>query len=318
MKGFTQMANIVFKLSDKDITTLMSRITFDTENLPQGMKARAKYQNTTVNIYQSGKVMFQGNHAEAVSKELLPQHSQLNTNKTKKKNMSNSSLEQTLMYDQFNCIGSDEAGSGDYFGPLTVCAAFVTKEHVPILKTLGVDDSKKLTDTKIVELAEQLVAFIPHSLLTLHNDKYNIQQAKGWTQVKMKAVLHNEAIKNVLEKIDSSQLDYIVIDQFAKREVYSHYALSDIPLPKKTKFETKGESKSLAIAVASIISRYAFITYMDQISKYINMTIPKGAGAKVDVIAAKIIKKYGLSRLDTISKKHFKNREKAQKILKPL
>ncbi|HCW7336966.1 TPA: ribonuclease HIII [Staphylococcus aureus] len=312
------MANIVFKLSDKDITTLMSRITFDTENLPQGMKARAKYQNTTVNIYQSGKVMFQGNHAEAVSKELLPQHSQLNTNKTKKKNMANSFLEQTLMYDQFNCIGSDEAGSGDYFGPLTVCAAFVTKEHVPILKTLGVDDSKKLTDTKIVELAEQLVTFIPHSLLTLHNEKYNIQQAKGWTQVKMKAVLHNEAIKNVLEKIDSSQLDYIVIDQFAKREVYNHYALSDIPLPKKTKFETKGESKSLAIAVASIISRYAFVTYMDQISKIINMTIPKGAGAKVDVIAAKIIKKYGLSHLDTISKKHFKNREKAQKILKPL
>ncbi|HBG3175678.1 TPA: ribonuclease HIII [Staphylococcus aureus] len=312
------MANIVFKLSDKDITTLMSRISFDTENLPQGMKARAKYQNTTVNIYQSGKVMFQGNHAEAVSEELLPQHSQLNTNKTKKKNMANSFLEQTLMYDQFNCIGSDEAGSGDYFGPLTVCAAFVTKEHVPILKTLGVDDSKKLTDTKIVELAEQLVTFIPHSLLTLHNEKYNIQQAKGWTQVKMKAALHNEAIKNVLKKIDSSQLDYIVIDQFAKREVYSHYALSDIPLPKKTKFETKGESKSLAIAVASIISRYAFVTYMDQISKNINMTIPKGVGAKVDVIAAKIIKKYGLSRLDTISKKHFKNREKAQKILKPL
>ncbi|MBU5904563.1 ribonuclease HIII, partial [Vibrio cholerae O1] len=83
--------------------------------------------------------------------------------------------------------------------PLTVCAAFVTKEHVPILKTLGVDDSKKLTDTKIVELAEQLVTFIPHSLLTLHNEKYNIQQAKGWTQVKMKAALHNEAIKNVLE-----------------------------------------------------------------------------------------------------------------------
>lgn len=46
-----------------------------------------------------------------------------------------------------------------------------------------------------MELAEQLVTFIPHSLLTLHNDKYNIQQAKGWTQVKMKAVLHNEAIK---------------------------------------------------------------------------------------------------------------------------
>ena len=43
------------------------------------------------------------------------------------------------------------------------------------------------------------------------------------------------------------------------------------------------------------------------------MTIPKGAGAKVDVIAAKIIKKYGLSHFRYHFKKHFKNREKAQK-----
>lgn len=54
----------------------------------------------------------------------------------------------------------------------------------------------------------------------------------------MKAVLHNEAIKMYL-KIDSSQLDYIVIDQFAKREVYSHYALSDIPLQKKQNLKQK-------------------------------------------------------------------------------
>lgn len=83
----------------------------------------------------------------------------------------------------------------------------------------------------------------------------------------MKAVLHNEAIKNVLQKIEQDQLDYIVIDQFAKREVYQHYALSALPFPDKTKFETKGESKSLAIAVASIISRYAFVKHMDHISK---------------------------------------------------
>ena len=68
MKGFIQMANIVLKLSDKDIATLMSRISFDTEQLPQGMKARSKHQNTTINIYNSGKVMFQGNNAETVAK----------------------------------------------------------------------------------------------------------------------------------------------------------------------------------------------------------------------------------------------------------
>ena len=210
-----------------------------------------------------------------------------------------------------NCIGSDEAGSGDYFGPLTVCAAFVSKEHIDILRTLGVDDSKKLTDTKIIELAEQLITFIPHSLLTLNNTKYNERQALGWSQVKMKAVLHNEAIKNVTNKIDTKALDYIVIDQFAERNVYKRYALSDLPFPNQTKFETKGESKSLAIAAASIISRYAFIKHMDSISKMMHFDIPKGASHKVDLIAAQIIEKYNISKLDSISKKHFKNRDKA-------
>ncbi|MBO1198598.1 ribonuclease HIII [Staphylococcus simiae] len=303
------MTNIVHKLSTKEVSILMAQLDFETTNLPQGMKARTKYQQTTINIYHSGKVMFQGNQADKVAHQLLPQHSNqnnLSTGSDKKTAQHN-----TIKYNQFNCIGSDEAGSGDYFGPLTVCAAYVSKENIAILKTLGVDDSKKLTDKTIVELAEQLITFIPHSLLTLHNDKYNIQQAKGWTQVKMKAVLHNEAIKNVLAKINDTTLDYIVIDQFAKREVYNHYALSETPFPDKTQFETKGESKSLAIAAASIISRYAFVKYMDQISQQIHMEIPKGASNKVDLTAAKIINKYGLNRLDHISKKHFKNRDKA-------
>ena len=60
----------------------------------------------------------------------------------------------------------------------------------------------------------------------------------------MKAVLHNEAIKNVTNKIDTKALDYIVIDQFAERNVYKRYALSDLPFPNQTKFETKGEFKN--------------------------------------------------------------------------
>ena len=66
-------------------------------------------------------------------------------------------------------------------------------------KTLGVDDSKRLTDAKIIEIAEQIITFIPHSLLTMHNEKYNEKQKAGWSQVKMKAVLHNEAIKMSLQ-----------------------------------------------------------------------------------------------------------------------
>ncbi|RIO65083.1 ribonuclease HIII, partial [Mammaliicoccus sciuri] len=219
-------------------------------NVSQGMKAKTKYKNTSISVYNSNKVMFQGKDAESIASQLLP-----NVVPAKKNSGKSSISQQTIQYNRYNCIGSDEAGSGDYFGPLTVCAAYVSKKNVQILKTLGVDDSKRLTDAKIVELAEQLVTFIPHSLLTMNNDKYNEKQKAGWSQVKMKAVLHNEAIKNVTQKIDTEALDYIVIDQFAESGVYKRYALSELPFSSKTKFETKGESKSIAIAAASIISR---------------------------------------------------------------
>ena len=304
------MANVVHKLTTTEIQSLMSKIKFNTSQLPQGMKARAKHNNAVINIYNSGKVMFQGKNAEIVAQQLLPDKSSSTSTSSISKNATSS-----IKYNQYNCIGSDEAGSGDYFGPLTVCAAYVTKDHVKILKELGVDDSKKLTDAKIVELAEQLVTFIPHSLLTLDNVKYNERQRAGWSQVKMKAVLHNQAIANVVQKIDTHALDYIVIDQFAERGIYQRYALSDLPFPNKTKFETKGESKSLAIAAASIISRYAFVKHMDQMSKSIKMDVPKGASNKVDLFAAKLIEKLGIEQLDAISKQHFKNREKAQTLV---
>ncbi|MDK4212949.1 ribonuclease HIII [Staphylococcus warneri] len=304
------MANVVHKLTTTEIQSLMSKIKFDTSQLPQGMKARAKHNNAVINIYNSGKVMFQGKNAEIVAQQLLPDKSSSTSTSSISKNATSS-----IKYNQYNCIGSDEAGSGDYFGPLTVCAAYVTKDHVKILKELGVDDSKKLTDAKIVELAEQLVTFIPHSLLTFDNVKYNERQRAGWSQVKMKAVLHNQAIANVVQKIDTHALDYIVIDQFAERGVYQRYALSDLPFPNKTKFETKGESKSLAIAAASIISRYAFVKHMDQMSKSIKMDVPKGASNKVDLFAAKLIEKLGIEQLDAISKQHFKNREKTQTLV---
>lgn len=304
------MSNIVHKLSATEINRLINQLDFETSNLPQGMKAKTKYKGTVISIYNSNKVMFQGNNAQSTAHELLPN---VNTSEATqgKKDAKSSAKPSHPAFNNFNCIGSDEAGSGDYFGPLTVCAAYVSKENCQILKTLGVDDSKKLTDTKIVELAEQLVTFIPHSLLTLDNKNYNIKQASGWSQVKMKAVLHNEAIKNVTSKINTESLDYIVVDQFAEPGVYKRYALTSLPFEEYTCFETKGESKSLAIAAASIISRYAFVKNMDHMSKKFNTTLPKGASNKVDLSAAKIIERWDVDVLDDITKKHFANRNKA-------
>lgn len=65
------MANIVYKLSESEIQHLLQQITFETSQLSPGMKARTKYKQSVINIYNSGKVMFQGKNAEAVAQQLL-------------------------------------------------------------------------------------------------------------------------------------------------------------------------------------------------------------------------------------------------------
>src|SRR5690606_33017637 len=124
-------------------------------------------------------------------------------------------------------IGSDEVGTGDYFGPMTVAAVYAKKEQLPLLQELGVKDSKNLTDTKIIEIAKNVIHAVPYSLLILHNHEYNDLQRKGMSQGKMKALLHNRALLNVIEKVKEEQYDGILIDQFARPDVYFRYLASE-------------------------------------------------------------------------------------------
>ena len=120
------MGNVVYKLTSKEIQSLMAQTTFETTKLPQGMKARTRYQDTVINIYSSGKVMFQGKNAEQVARVNCWQST------TGKHTSSNTT---SIQYNHFHCIGSDEAGSGDYFGPLTVCAAYVPITYQNLKRT---------------------------------------------------------------------------------------------------------------------------------------------------------------------------------------
>ena len=39
-------------------------------------------------------------------------------------------------------VGSDEVGTGDFFGPMTVVAVYVDAKQIPLLKELGVKTLK--------------------------------------------------------------------------------------------------------------------------------------------------------------------------------
>ncbi|MFD2169599.1 hypothetical protein [Tumebacillus lipolyticus] len=68
-----------------------------------------------------------------------------------------------------------ESGKGDYFGGSVTAGVIVDPEAVPLLKSLGVDDSKKINDAKIPGLAAEIkkICFGKYKVLHLKPAKYN-------------------------------------------------------------------------------------------------------------------------------------------------
>ena len=213
-------------------------------------------------------------------------------------------------------IGSDEVGNGSYFGGLAVVASLVTPADHAFLKSLGVDDSKNLNDIKIRQIAPILDEKIPHKALLLSPRKYNevVGDGKSHNAVSVKVALHNQAIFLLLQS--GAKPDKIVIDAFTSEKNYQKYLKNernrfDFPIT----LEEKAEGKYLAVAVSSIIARNLFLQNLEDLGKELGFNLPSGAGAKSDQVAAKLLQTYGIKALDYCAKLHFKNTEKAKKLL---
>lgn len=306
------MTNIVLQLPEQVIEKVIAHYNDKKVNRNgAGIRFAAKLTDTSITVYNSGKVMFQGAGAEREARQFGVATS------TAKKSaiVKGDQLPKNLA--SLSIIGSDETGTGDYFGPITVAAVYVPANKIELIQTLGVKDSKQMNDTIIRRIAKDIMASCPYSLLTLRNEKYNELQAKGYSQGKMKAMLHNQALHNVLTKIAPEEPDYILIDQFAERGVYYNYLKnSKVLVQNRVLLATKAESLHVSVAAASIIARYAFLIEMDKMSKQFGYTLQKGAGAKVDEMAAKILQSHGEDTLRNISKWHFANTGKAQALYK--
>ncbi|AZU63559.1 ribonuclease HIII [Neobacillus mesonae] len=296
---------------------------------PPGSVFAAKTSGCTITAYQSGKVLFQGNDCDReagrwqdagapaagklgnAGKPGISGHTAAGKSKSAAKGNVPTGI------GQMSVIGSDEVGTGDFFGPITVVAAYVKKEHIPILKELGVRDSKDLNDEKIIEIAKSIKDVVPFSLMTLKNDKYNQVQQAGMSQGKMKALLHNQAILKVLEKIAPEKPEAILIDQFVQQSTYFLHLKGQKAIARENVyFSTKAEGIHLAVAAASILARYAFIQYIDKLSDAAGFRIPKGAGSLVDEAAAKLILKKGPDSLSSFVKLHFANTDKAMALVR--
>ena len=166
------------------------------------------------------------------------------------------------------------------------------------------------------QIAADLKHVVKYSIVTLANEKYNDIQRQGWSQGKIKAVLHNEVLQDVLDQISPVLPEHILIDQFAQRTTYYNYLKDELNIVRdKVIFSTKAENLHVSVATASILARVAFLEAMDELSIKAGVTLPKGAGPRVDQVACQIIRKKGEPFLESITKAHFANTQKALKLV---
>ncbi|HIB1872706.1 TPA: ribonuclease HIII [Enterococcus faecium] len=304
------MSNVIIKATNDQLSQMKAyyRSYLLNKQIPYTIFA-AKKDGTTITAYTSGKVMFQGANAETEAQRWGQAQ-----DKQAKPARTVSSLPKNIS--QLSVLGSDEVGNGSYFGPLTVCAAYVKRDQLAELRKLGVRDSKELKDSQIIQLADILKETIPYKLLVLPPEKYNEIQPK-YNAVRMKVALHNQAIHLLLKKIAPEKPEAILIDQFTPEANFKKYArLEKNHLQEKLYFVTKGEQYHLAVAAASIISRASFLEELDKASAEAGITLPSGAGTKSDQVAAKLLEKGGMPMLEKYAKLHFANTEKALKLIK--
>ncbi len=269
--------------------------------------------DTIVTLYESGKAMFQGISADIEAKMWTDILKDKETIKYFQDNDDPRSLqieEANTLPINISSIGSDEVGTGDYYGPIVVTASYVDKENIPFLTELKVKDSKKISDEQILKIVPKIIKKIPYKSVILTNKEYNEKYSHNMNMNKIKAILHNKVLAEIAKE---HHPEYIVVDQFEPEKSYYRH-LQEYPNPVKgITFITKAEDKCFSVAVSSLISRYIFIKEMNKLGNRYDIFLPKGANYYVEDVGIKLVQKYGQDILKNIAKLNFSNTERILK-----
>ncbi len=268
---------------------------------------RAKMDGITIIGYTSGKLLFQGKNAQSEAEVFL---SASNINYEMQQTPTPNNPTMAGEFDNFQTVvGSDEVGTGDFFGGIVVCAVRLTPSLLQQVTPLGLTDSKKISDKKIKEIAPKLMNILKgnYQIASIkpvtYNNKYN-QQSFNMNHIK--TLLHHHAISNLI-KIQQ-EFDIVVIDEFANWRLFQKY-LNHMNLPSlpKLKLMQKAESQVTAVAAASIIGRYQFLEIMAKLRLEVGYDLPLGAGKNVNEMARDIFDNKGSEFFYNCAKLNFSN-----------
>ena len=207
-------------------------------------------------------------------------------------------------------IGTDEAGKGDYFGPLVSAAVFVDRDSAARLRQLGVRDSKTLSDKRVKELAEQIrrTPDVRHAVTAINprkfNELYEQFRREGKNLNSLLAWGHAKSIDTLLAVSASkgAKPKFAIVDQFAdKSYIEQRTRRFEIPIHQRHKAE-----EDVAVAAASVLARDGFLQWLDRSSERMQTPLPKGASSQVVAAAKQFVRRWGAKWLGEVAKLNFR------------
>ena len=252
---------------------------------------QGKKKGLTCTLYTSGKLMVQGKEmAHFIQFYLEPEILQ-----------SFGFGYEKLTLDLTARIGVDESGKGDFFGPLCVAGVYAAGEGISNLADLGVKDSKKLSDTSVLKIAQKVRKDYLFHVVRINPEKYNELYEKFGNLNLLLAWGHATVIENLVEQ---SGCEAVIIDQFAAEHVVENALRRKkrkVLLTQRTKAE-----QDLVVAAASILARAAFLEGLEKLEQTWGVPFPKGASAMTIQAGKQLVQEHGNQVLTQVGKMHFK------------
>ena len=281
------------------------RIT-EQKNIAYGIQIKLEQGSDKISLalYQTGKFLLQGKDSALKFRLQALLGIDSNPNKTASPHATN----QTLDHSHQVWIGVDESGKGDFFGPLAVSAVVVHRKLAEPLSSLGVTDSKRLSDARIREMAPQLLRKLKHHTIVLMPTEYN----QEYQQIQNLNVLLGSLHAQCIAALYDERVEMFLSDQFANDKGLLQKSISKHNLPVEKLRQAPRAESDLAVACASILARYHFIEALDRLSEKFAMSFPKGAGEGVERAAAEFRQTHGIEAFSQVAKLHFKTFERLQ------
>ena len=258
-----------------------------------------------LNVYRTGKVTVGGK--SSALKTLLDdwKAARSGAGQARKKTGKASGRASTVP-DRTPRVGTDEAGKGDYFGPLVVAGVRVTGGGAAQkLRGLGVRDSKELSGGQVLRLAEEIPIAVGTTNIRVQSLSPEIFEARRAAAGSNVNRLLGEVNVRILGEL-KDDVEAFVVDEFAPAA--RSYIEPVVPPGVRLEVRPRAEDDA-AVAAASILARARFLGDMDELSERVGFRLPLGA-THVQAAALRVVEERGTEGLAKVAKVSFSTTKK--------